>query len=417
MLLLVCTVMSTFLTSFNHIGVVKADSNDLRKTYIQMMAGRNASQIEGISDLTTDDLRALALYLSNFYVPFSTTLDSDSEDDNKEVMIDALTLLGIKKEVAEPMISGIYSASLSSAQKLYVKESDLWAISGQDYIGWGGTAMAEQFFHYTTITFKTDKYKNLVGDSVTVGSDTYVPLTAGLWQSICRFLGEKNEAGRASTTGGKDACPLFYIDDSNNAKECFNLNYTTMMLLAKYLDASKVDTNGKAMNALLNMDGYSSWDKLNDNERGSLTLFFENIYVDWVGNIIYDAGDQRIVIYPACMNPFVWTAIEGESDSQYKRFNAVSTWGIWLINNSKNYEDCGYTTEDSVGNVYADDNQVVKLYGRHYESSIKQFRGSSDLATFDSTWGFWGTGEAGTIGDWIKKDSGFATNGNKDLGG
>lgn len=76
-------------------------------------------------------------------------------------------------------------------------------------------------------------------------------------------------------------------------------------------------------------------DKLNDNERGSLTLFFENIYVDWVGNIIYDAGDQRIVIYPACMNPFVWTAIEGESDSQYKRFNAVSTWGIWLINNSK----------------------------------------------------------------------------------
>ena len=417
MLLLVCTVMSTFLTSFSNIGVVKADSNDLRKTYIQMMAGRNASQIEGISDLTTDDLRALALYLSNFYVPFSTTLDSDSEDDNKEVMIDALTLLGIKKEVAEPMISGIYSASLSSAQKLYVKESDLWAISGQDYIGWGGTAMAEQFFHYTTITFKTDKYKNLVGDSVTVGSDTYVPLTAGLWQSICRFLGEKNEAGRASTTGGKDACPLFYIDDSNNAKECFNLNYTTMMLLAKYLDASKVDTNGKAMNALLNMDGYSSWDKLNDNERGSLTLFFENIYVDWVGNIIYDAGDQRIVIYPACMNPFVWTAIEGESDSQYKRFNAVSTWGIWLINNSKNYEDCGYTTEDSVGNVYADDNQVVKLYGRHYESSIKQFRGSSDLATFDSTWGFWGTGEAGTIGDWIKKDSGFATNGNKDLGG
>lgn len=415
MLLLVCTVMSTFLTSFNHIGVVKADSNDLRKTYIQMMAGRNASQIEGISDLTTDDLRTLALYLSNFYVPFSTTLDSDSENDNKETMTEALTLLGIKKEVAEPMVSGIYSASLSSAQKLYVKESDLWAISGQDYIGWGGTAMAEQFFHYTATTFKTDKYKNLVGDSVTVGSDTYVPLTAGLWQSICRFLGEKNEAGRASTTGGKDACPLFYIDDSNNAKECFNLNYTTMMLLAKYLDASKVDTNGKAMNALLNMDGYNAWDKLNDNERGRLTLFFENIYIDWVGNIIYDAGDQRVVIYPACMNPYVWTAIEGESDSQYKRFNALSTWGIWLINNSKNYEDCGYTTEDPVGNVYADDNQVVKLYGRHYESSIKQFRGSSETARFDSA--FFGTGDAGTIGNWIKSDSVFSTNGNDNLGG
>lgn len=417
MLLLVCTVMSTFLTSFNNIGVVKADSTDLRKTYIQMMAGRNASQIEGISDLTTDDLRCLAIYLSNCYVPFSTTLDSDSEDDNKATMTEALTLLGIKKDVAEPMVSGIYSASLSSAQKLYVKESDLWAISGEDYIGWGDPALADQFFHWTATTFDNDRYKKLVGEPITVGSDTYTPVTAGLWQAICRFLGAEDEAGRATTTGGKDACPLYYIDESNNAKECFNLNYSTMMLLAKYLDASKVDTNGKAMNALLNMDGYKAWDKLNDNERGRLTLFFENIYVDWVGNIIYDAGDQRVVIYPACMNPYVWTAIEGESDSQYKRFNALSTWGIWLINNSKNYEGCGYATEDPVGDVYADDNQVIKLYGRHYESSIKQFRGSSDKAKFDSTWGFWSTGEAGTIGDWIKSDSVFSTNGNDNLGG
>lgn len=415
MLLLVCTVMSTFLTSFNNIGVVKADSTDLRKTYIQMMAGRNASQIEGISDLTTDDLRCLAIYLSNCYVPFSTTLDSDSEDDNKETMTEALTLLGIKKEVAEPMVSGIYSASLSSAQKLYVKESDLWAISGEDYIGWGDPALADQFFHWTEATFENDKYKKLVGEPITIGSDSYTPLTAGLWQAICRFLGAEYEAGRASTTGGKEACALYYIDDTNNAKECFNLNYSTMTLLAKYLDASKVDTNGKAMNALLNMDGYNAWDKLNDNERGRLTLFFENIYIDWVGNIIYDAGDQRVVIYPACMNPYVWTAIEGESDSQYKRFNALSTWGIWLINNSKNYEDCGYTTEDPVGNVYADDNQVVKLYGRHYESSIKQFRGSSETAKFDSA--LFGTGDAGTIGDWIKADSGFSTNGNDNLGG
>lgn len=422
MLLLVCTVMSTFLTSFNNIGVVKADSTDLRKTYIQMMSGRNVSQISGISNLTTDDLRCLAIYLSNFYVPFSTTLDADSEDDNKKTMIDALTLLGIKKDVAEPMVSGIYSASLSSAQKLYVKRSDLWAISGEDYIGWGNKN-ASRYFHWTDSpseyvpvpTFDNDRYKKLVGDPITIGSDSYTPLTAGLWQAICRFLGEAGEAGIASTTGGKNSCSLYYIDSSNNAKECFNLNYSTMTLLAKYLDASKVDTNGKAMNALLNMKGYNSWDKLNDNEKGKLTLFFENIYVDWVGNIIYDAGDQRVVIYPACMNPYVWTAIEGESDSQYKRFNALSTWGIWLINNSKNHKGCGYTkTDDIKGNVYKDDNQVINLYGRHYESSIKQFRGSSDLATFDSEWV--GDGDAGDIGEWIKTDNAFDYNGNDYLG-
>lgn len=416
MLLLVCTVMSTFLTSFNNIGVVKADSTKLRKTYIQMMAGRNISQIEGISDLTTDDLRCLALYLSNFYVPFSTTLDSDSEDDNKETMIEALTLLGIKKDVAEPMVSGIYSASLSSAQKLYVKESDLWNISGQQYIGWGGTGATTRYFHYTSDTFKSKKFQELSGESKTIGSDTYVPLTAGLWQSIARFLGDEHENGRAKTTGGHTTCSFFYIDNSNTAHECFNLNYTTMMLLAYYLNASKIDTNGKAMNSILNMDNYDSWDNLNDNEKGNLTLFFENIYIDWVGNIIYDAGDQRIVIYPACMNPFVWTAIEGESDSIYKRFNAVSTWGIWLINTAKNHDGCGYTTtKDIKGKVYKDDNQIINLYGRHYESSIKQFRGSSEKAKFDSA--FFGTGDAGDILKWINSDKSFSQNGNDNLGG
>lgn len=412
MLLLVCTVMSTFLTSFNNIGVVKADSTNLRKTYIQMMAGRNISQIEGISNLTTDDLRCLALYLSNFYVPFSTTLDDDSEEDNKKSMIEALTLLGIKKDVAEPMISGIYSASLSSAQKLYVKESDIWNISGQQYIGWGASGDT-QYFHYISSTFTSDRFKNISGEPIIIGSDTYVPLTAGLWQSIARFLGEKHESGRAKTTGGKSACPFFYIDKSNTAHECFNLNYNTMMLLAYYLDASKIDTNGKAMNALLNMDNYDTWSKLDDKNKGKLTLFFENIYIDWVGNIIYDAGDQRIVIYPACMNPFVWTAIEGQTDSdpKYARFNAVSTWGIWLINNSKS----AYTTDKNAGgNVYKDD-QIIKLNDKHYESSIKQFRGSTEGAKFDSK--IWGTGNAGKVLKWINTDKIFSQGGNNDLGG
>lgn len=425
MLLLVCTVMSTFLTSFNNIGVVKADSTDLRKTYIQMMAGRNVSQIEGISDLTTDDLRCLAIYLSNFYVPFSTTLDADSEEDNKETMVDALTLLGIKKDVAEPMISGIYSASLSSAQKLYVKESDLWAISGiaQNSIGWGSYGSGLQSTHFTVNTFTNSRFTTTAGETVTIDSEIYAPLTAGLWQAIVRFLGEKHENGRAKYTGGKSACSFFYIDDSNTAHECFNLNYSTMMLLAYYLDSSKIDTNGKAMNALFNMDGYDAWDKLNDQERGKLTLFFENIYVDWVGNIIYDAGDQRIVIYPACMNPYVWTAIEGESDSQYKRFNAVSTWGTWLINTAKNHDDCGYTTTDDIkGDVYTDDNHIINLYGRHYQYDIKQFRGSSSSATFDSN-SWIGTGDAGTLGKWIRGENASDTSsvlyytGNNDLGG
>ena len=406
MLLLVCTVMSTFLTSFNNIGVVKADSTNLRKTYIQMMAGRNISQIEDISNLTTDDLRCLALYLSNFYVPFSTTLDDDSEEDNKKSMVEALTLLGIKKDVAEPMISGIYSASLSSAQKLYIKESDIWNISGNKngkYVGWG-YEKDDGRLGYAESTGKSSTYTDLVGDIVEIDGERYTPVTAGIWNLINRHLGTAKEAGQADANGGHNTCPLFYIDKSNKAHECFNINNTTMYLLAKYLDNSKLDTNGKAMNSLVNMDSYKSWNDLNDNEKASLLLMFENMYIDWVGNIIYDAGDQRIIIYPACMNPFVWTAIEGQTDSdpKYARFNAVSTWGIWLINNSKS----AYTTDKNAGgNVYKDD-QIIKFNTKHYSSSLKQFRGKTDSLTFDSNKGIWfthvGGGTAGDIKDFMK---------------
>ena len=433
MLLLVCTVMSTFLTSFNNIGVVKANSTDLRKTYIQMMAGRNVSQIEGISDLTTDDLRCLAIYLSNFYVPFSTTLDSDSEDDNKETMTEALTLLGIKKDVAEPMISGIYSASLNSAQKLYVKKSDFIKVGGHTsdlYMGWGQAGDS----NYTILGTKdvsgsyikngidSTSYTDLVGENKTIEDDTYIVLTAAIWDMINMNIGDADQNGQSNMAGKNlTAVPCYYIDDSNTAHECFNINRNTMLLIAKYLDSSSLDTNGRAMNALINMDSYSSWEDLNDKQKASVMLFFENIYIDWVGNIIYDAGDERVILYPACTNPFVWTAIEGESSSQYKRFNALSTWGLWLINNSRNEDAKGYTTDTEMseegnrGSVYSDDDKVVDLYGRHYSINMKSMRGKSDAATYDSTWGFWGTGKAEDIKTFAEAH-GYTIKGNNIMG-
>lgn len=433
MLLLVCTVMSTFLTSFNNIGVVKADSTDLRKTYIQMMAGRNASQIEGILDLTTDDLRCLAIYLSNFYVPFSTTLDDDSEEDNKETMVDALTLLGIKKDVAEPMISGIYSASLSSAQKLYVKKSDFIKVGGHTnnlYMGWGEAGDG----NYTILGTKdvsgsyikngidSTSYTDLVGENKTVEDDTYIALTAAIWDMINMNIGDADQNGQSNMAGKNlTAVPCYYIDDSNIAHECFNINRNTMLLIARYLDSSSLDTNGKAMNALINMDSYSSWQDLNDKQKASVMLFFENIYIDWIGNIIYDAGDERVILYPACMNPFVWTAIEGESSSQYKRFNALSTWGIWLINNSRDGDAKGYTTDTEMsdegnrGNVYSDDNKVIDLYERHYSINMKAMRGKSDKATYDSTWGFWSAGNAEDL-KIFAEDHGYTIKGNDIMG-
>lgn len=387
MLLLVCTVMSTFLTSFNHIGVVKADSNDLRKTYIQMMAGRNASQIEGISDLTIDDLRALALYLSNFYIPFNTSLDSDSEDKNKDAMISALTNLGIKKDVAEPMISGIYSASLSSAQKLYVKVYTDDGLAGLESswnydIGFGGDERDPGVG--TNYTFQnTEYYEKYVGKIENVENVDYTPVTAFLWNAIVRHLGSSSDVGISSNAKGTTGIDFYNIKDGK-AYRCFRLDQDSLVLLTQLLKDSTQDTNGYAMNAIVNYEkSNSTWDNLSDNDKAGLVTFTENLYVDWVGNIIYDAGDQRIILYPACMNPYVFTRIDGTETNTST--NLVSTWGQYIVNN--------------LATEYKDGKISTSKISR--EVTMRMFRGNSETASWDTKKWSWGKGDGGKIKSWL----------------
>lgn len=386
MLLLVCTVMSTFLTSFNNIGKVSADSTDLRRTYIQMMAGRNLSQIDGISSLTTDDLRAIALYISNFYIPFNTSLDKDSEDNNKEAMITALQNIGIKKDVAEPMISGIYSASLNSAQKVYVKVYDdsdslkSLTSSWNYHLGFGGDEKDPGVG--TSLTFQNESYKSYVGEMVTVGDSTYTPMTSFLWNAIVRHLGSKGDNGISNNAAGTDTIGLYYVHD-NKAVKCFQLSKRTLALLTQILSDTTQDTNGYAMNAIVNYEkSNSTWEKLSDTSKAAITTFTENIYVDWVGNLIYDAGDNRVILYPACMNPLTFVNIDG-SEHQGS-INLVSTWGLYLVNN--------------IATEYKDNTITTKALSRVI--NMKQFRGNTANAGWDSS-AAWGKGDLGDVKKWI----------------
>lgn len=387
MLLLVCTVMSTFLTSFNNIGVVKADSTDLRKTYIQMMAGRNASQIEGISDLTTDDLRCLAIYLSNFYIPFNTSLDSDSEDKNKEAMLAALTNLGINKDVAEPMIAGIYSASLNSAQKIYVKVySDSDSLKSLEHswnyhIGFGSDEIDPGVG--TNKTFQHETYVGCVGKMETIDGESYTPVTAFLWNAIVRHLGSSSDSGISSNANGTTGINFYCIKDGK-AKKCFRLDQNSLVLLTQLLNDSTQDTNGYAMNAIVNYEkSDSTWEKLTDKEKGAITCFTENLYVDWVGNIIYDAGDNRVIIYPACMNPCTFVKVDGtEKDTST---NLVSTWGQYIVN--------------SLATEYKDNKVKTSSVSRCID--MRAYRGNTQKATWDANSWSWSKGDVGEVYSWV----------------
>ena len=68
------------------------------------MAGKDLTDISDVSALTSEDLRCIALFLSNYYLPFSTVLDnSDAEvaASNKANMVDCLKKIGFDGEAAD----------------------------------------------------------------------------------------------------------------------------------------------------------------------------------------------------------------------------------------------------------------------------------------------------------------------------
>lgn len=96
------------------------DSNAMVQAYIGLMSGQKAVNIQNIESLTYDDLRCVALYLSNYYVPFQTSLDGEARDDTVESMVNCLTRdLGLAHETAEKLVDATLQASLSSAKQLY----------------------------------------------------------------------------------------------------------------------------------------------------------------------------------------------------------------------------------------------------------------------------------------------------------
>ena len=136
MLLLVCTVMSTFLTSFNNTGVVYAgDSTSRRSTSINLAAGTKLTSIDDLSTIDEKSLRTIALYLSNFYIPFVSVLDGEWDEDdstdsgNKQYeteMLNALTKnCGFDKETAQYLVNYTMAQSLNSCVALTMKKSDL----------------------------------------------------------------------------------------------------------------------------------------------------------------------------------------------------------------------------------------------------------------------------------------------------
>ena len=165
-LLVLCTVMSTFVTSISQ-DVRAANSNTRRMTMLQLGNGESLSSIDGMENIDEGSLQILALYLSNFYIPFITILDGDFDEEdsndsaNKEHlkhMENALSVnCGMNKHSSEFLVKYVLAESLSTCSPLYVNKDDLKALwtyaditdNVQGSIGFNGSSIFNDNNLYT----------------------------------------------------------------------------------------------------------------------------------------------------------------------------------------------------------------------------------------------------------------------------
>lgn len=106
--------------------VVSADTSAKSRvqTFIGLAAGKSGNALPDIGQLTQDELQFLGVYLSNFYVPFSTELgisgQNDQLDEQKALMVEALNAnLNFNETVSSELVDNIMGLSRSNNRELY----------------------------------------------------------------------------------------------------------------------------------------------------------------------------------------------------------------------------------------------------------------------------------------------------------
>lgn len=379
------------------IKVKAADSNDLRTAYIQMAQGKKITDIENIDNLSANDLRFLAYFLSNYYVPWSTTLDNTQEDSAKKVKEAMSGILvsnmGFDKTMANAIVQKVFNLALSTARPLFFK----WKIDaseektlGTDIMLLDGSDPGDDDCLFTfDCMYKTDMSDpdkdhiinirwgrltegdsgKLVGihsryngaltrfpnTSKAIGSTNYTENSSfeGIYRAsygvFMNYFAKRTESDATGTTG------FYWAEDASTVEKdvgdpehlALQLNEATLasyMMCCEKLSASQ----GQMGTSMYSMKKDDMKGKSLDTIRTKLCTQTAPLYVDWVGNIFVDNGVDRIIILPACLNPNTMNRISNGKNSSgeevefapYQTVNLVNLYSYLCLDNiGKNGEN------------------------------------------------------------------------------
>ena len=366
-LLLVVILFTTCLSSFS-VAEVSADSNDVRKTMINFFKGNQITDVEQTALSDPNTLRFLSLFVSNFYVPFSTTFDDEDANGTKDAIVKALhNQCNFSQDTAETLVELIYQYTLSTAKPLYVNTEGLTCYN--HVIGGNGVTTLESklqinLWDNNKSTQDEDycdgKHFNCTADKTlkVCSYGVFLELMAQADNAPIYWAEDETEAitkksdatyiqdhtvwnwnpdGHGSKTGGNMDTAEVVVDqldkvttqgfgeiDGDSTK--FTVSVEGLVSLSSYLlCANNLNYSSGYGNAFmeytLDMDTISRL-KIGDaqttandpsSDAWKVCAMTAPLYVDWVGNIIMDTGFCRYVVVPACQNPYTWSSASGSS--------------------------------------------------------------------------------------------------------
>lgn len=268
-------ILSFVFTSLS--TAVYANSNSRSQRWIALGAEKSTVSSLGTNEFSYDEMRIIGIFLSNFYVPWSTQIsngnsnDTEANETTKENMVEALTdSLNFNQSIAEGLVSAVFSMSESSAKPLYIDFED-------------GDDSSDVLCSYANLltAFFSKKFEQ--GAEI----DIY-------W---------KDESGGKHTVfSGKNGTvnPCYYALMTVLSQLNLKSGYGSAFLGT----SADFESSGK-----LSYETVATWQALFANREEMLKAcsLGQQMYVDCFGNMICDNGAGRaFVVVPACMNPYTF---------------------------------------------------------------------------------------------------------------
>lgn len=371
--MILTTMCSFFAAKASNSGVtVLADSNDRRAALIDFAKKKSLGDVgaDSLNSLTYQDLTMLGVFMSNFYVPWSTQVGEAGGDDdkvNKDLKSALVDYCNFNKDTASALVPMIWSMSESTAQPLYI--TDISADACREKTG---------------------------------ASDKEATWTSFLYYSTGRYSAGRDASRTISDAlSGKRTC-MYWVDSSDKRHVVYdacigdsglqNCEFTPSTMAYACIADSLNYQSGYGGNALLSMDR-DKFEALGAKDRDATFVGNAKLYVDCFGNILCDVGVARYVVIPACINPYTWVATQdtyekmvGGKVSNYDpetsaglTLNMVNTFMIGRA-------EQGYITRQRSATLYAEKVSGSRWFGKinnvDYYYKYSETQGSPYTFTF-----------------------------------